>query len=54
MIKKIGKGDWHWEVLVEKRIHAQGWAKSERQANTKCEDANMDRIESVLCENKLG
>ena len=44
VVVKNGPGDWHWEVLVEKQIHAQGWAKSERLAHQACEDANMARV----------
>lgn len=44
VVFKNGQGDWHWEVLVEKQIYAQGWARSERAAYQACEDANMARV----------
>lgn len=43
VVYKVGRGDWHWELLVERAIHAQGWAKSETLAYQACEDAGMAR-----------
>lgn len=45
VIVKNGPGDWHWELLVERAIEAQGWAKSEKLVAQACEDAAMDRLD---------
>ena len=46
IVEKIGPSNWHWQLLVEKQIHAEGCEKSENAASQACEDANMDRISS--------
>ena len=46
IVVKNGRGDWHWDLLVEKQIHSQGWASSERKGYQACEDANMARLEA--------
>ena len=45
VVVKNGPGDWHWELLVERALEEQGWAKSERLAAQACEDAAMDRLD---------
>jgi hypothetical protein len=45
---KNGPGDWHWELLVERAIHAKGWAKSEKVASQACEDAGIERRENLV------
>jgi hypothetical protein len=44
IVVKSGPGDWHWELLVEKQIYAQGWSRTEKAASQACEDANMARV----------
>lgn len=46
IINKSVRGGWHWELQVEKQIHAQGWAKSEKLASQQCEDAAVDRLDT--------
>lgn len=46
IVVKNGPGDWHWELLVERAIHAQGWAKSEKLAYQACEDVAVARLDA--------
>jgi hypothetical protein len=43
IVWRNGPADWHWEVLVECALYAQGWAKSQKAADQACDEAAMAR-----------
>ncbi|MYM92529.1 hypothetical protein [Duganella vulcania] len=44
VVEQCAPGDWHWAVLVEKCLYAEGSEKTELAASQACEDANMARV----------
>ena len=39
VVEKSTEGGWHWEIIVEHGMVAQGWAKSQKAASQAAEDA---------------